>query len=58
MTCTKDEMDEAVRGYIACDCVNMSPDNMVTVSGQVRFPLSSTDIFDLCIGLQNSGGAK
>ena len=58
MTCTKDEMDEAVRGYIACDSVNMSPDNMVTVSGQVRFSLSSTDIFDLCIGLQNLRGAK
>ena len=46
MTCTKDEMDEAVRGYIACDSVNMSPDNMVTASGRVRFSLSSTDIFD------------
>ena len=28
-------MNEAVKGYIACDNLKISPDNTVTVSGQV-----------------------
>ena len=36
LACTVDEMDEAVKGYIACDSVKMSPYNIATVSGQVR----------------------
>lgn len=35
VACTEDEMNKAVKGYIACDNLKISPDNTVTVSGQV-----------------------
>ena len=46
VTCTEDEMNKAVMGYIACDNLKISPENAVTVSGQVtnpfqRFPIIS-----------------
>jgi len=36
IACTEDEMNKAVKGYIACDNLKISPDNTVTVSGQSR----------------------
>ena len=33
--CTEKEMDDAVKGYIACDNLKISPDDTVTASGQV-----------------------
>ena len=36
LSCTESEMNEAVRGYIACDSLRMSPAKGVTVSGQVK----------------------
>lgn len=41
LACTVDEMDEAVKGYIACDSVKMSPYNIATVSGQTPKQISS-----------------
>ena len=35
LSCTEKQMNETVKGYIACDSVRMSPDNTVTVAGQV-----------------------
>lgn len=35
VACTEDEMNKAVKGYIACDNLKISPDNTITVSGQV-----------------------
>ena len=36
VACTEDEMNKAVKGYIACDNLKISPDNnAVTVSRQV-----------------------
>ena len=35
ITCTEEQMNEAVTGYIACDNLKISPDNIATVSGQV-----------------------
>ena len=29
-------MNETAKGYISCDIVRMSPENIVTVSGQVQ----------------------
>ena len=29
-------MNETARGYISCDIVRMSPENIATVSGQVQ----------------------
>ncbi|KAL9965837.1 hypothetical protein ACROYT_G029691 [Oculina patagonica] len=40
VACTEDEMNKAVKGYIACDNLKISPDNTVTVSGQSREQLS------------------
>lgn len=34
LSCTESEMNEAVRGYIACDSLRMSPAKGITVSGQ------------------------
>ena len=36
LSCTESEMNEAVRGYIACDSLRMSPAKGITVSGQVK----------------------
>ena len=33
--CTEDQINKAVEGYIACDNLKTSPENTVTVSGQV-----------------------
>lgn len=41
LSCTESEMNEAVRGYIACDNVRMSPSKEITVSGQVKCFASS-----------------
>ena len=35
VACTEDEMKRAVTGYIACDNLKISPENTVSVSGQV-----------------------
>ena len=39
VACSEDEMNKAVKGYIACDNLKISPDNTVTVSGQVTISL-------------------
>ena len=46
LACTETEMNDAVQGYIACDSVRISPDNIVTVSGQViiLFPSLTTTL--------------
>lgn len=44
VACTEDEMNKAVKGYIACDNLKISPDNTVTVSGQVT--ISHINVLD------------
>ena len=36
LECTGQQMNETAKSYISCDVVRMSPENIVTASGQVQ----------------------
>ena len=42
IACTEEQMNKAIKGYIACDNLKISPDNAVTVSGQVTKSILDT----------------